>query len=118
MAIRLGSDKIVVIDAPLATDPRDNTRYRDWDNATRTVVENCNIQATKLSDKLRYEDDDEREYHMTYFRGYAPPGAPIKYTSRIEFNGDVYDVQSKPTEWRQFDGTPHHITFMMKLQEG
>ena len=114
----LGNDTIIVQNAELVKDPRDNAWYRDWDNATETEVEGCNIQPTRLSDKLRDEDDHEREFHLTYFRGFAPLDAPLDYTSRVLFEGETYDVQGKPTPWRRLNGQAHHIAFMMKLREG
>ena len=120
MQRRLGGDTIIVRRLPLKRDPVDNTQYYDHENPELITIEGCNIQPTKLSDKLRYEVDLERQFQQTFFRVYAPaPEAEvIKYTDEVEFKGDIYQVQGAVTEWRRRDGTPHHFTFMMKLREG
>lgn len=118
MPLPIGEQTITVVRAPLVQNDRDNTWYRDWENATHTDVPGCSVQPTRLSDKLRYEQDQEREYHMTYIRVYAPPGTDIVYTDKIKFDGKFYDVQGAVTPWRRTGGQEHHVAFLIKLREG
>ena len=114
----LGSDTVVRIRAELVRDPKDNSLYRDWENATELTIPDCSVQAPKLSDKLRNEIDNEREYQLTFVRLYAPPGTDLRYTDRLIFGNDLYEIQGEPTPWRRFNGQEHHVTALLKLREG
>lgn len=114
----LGNDIIIRVRADLVRDPKDNSLYRDWDNATHVPIENCSVQAPKLSDKLRTEVDNEREFQLTFLRLYVPPNVSLRYTDRVIFQDNLFDVQGEPTPWRRFSGKEHHITALLKLREG
>lgn len=118
MARQLGSDTIRRVRAQLVKNSRDNTWYRDWDNAVEEDIPNCSIQPVALSDRLRYETDAEREHQLIYYQGYAPSHTDLLYTDRVKYDGRLFEVQGQPTPWNDFSGTEHHVTFMLKLREG
>lgn len=118
MSIKLGSDDIIIKRAPLVTDTRDNTQYRDWANATETPVKNCNVQPFLLTDKLKVERNMDREFVDDTWRVWAPPGTDVLYTDRVEFRGIEYEVRGLSGEWRDLEGHTHHVNFMIRRREG
>lgn len=118
MSIKLGYDTIIIISAPLVADPRDNTQYRDWANANRVVVRNCLVQPFLLTDKLKIEENEEREFSEDTWRVWAPAGTVIDHHNRVEFQGVVYEVRGLPGEWRDFTGRVAHLNFMIRRRVG
>lgn len=114
----LGSDTITILRAPLATDPRDGTQYRDWNNATSTTVHRCNVQPFPLAEKLNFEFNLDREFSRTAIRIYAPPGTDFLPEDRILFNGTSYDIFGSKGDWRRFSGSPHHVQVIARQLEG
>lgn len=118
MARRLGQDQFTVIRAPLVQSPRDGSFYRDWENATHTLVLNANIQPFKLSEKLEKEDDQGREFGKSGRRFFAPPNTDVQYTDRILYLHEVYDVLGHPGYWTNFRGEVDHVAFIAQRREG
>ena|SRR5688572_12361482 len=116
--IELGRDSFTVVRAPLVTDVRDNTQYRDWDNATSTVVTKAKVNPFELAEKLNFEINSEREYSRTGLKFYAPAGTSVEYTDRIEYQGRTYAVFGEPQVWTDFEGVQHHVEFVAQLRRG
>jgi hypothetical protein len=114
----LGSDTFTIVRAALVTDSRDNSEYRDWDNATRTDIPDSNIQPFPMAEKLNFEDNRDREYSRTAIRVYAPPGTVVEPTDRIEFDGGTYDVFGAAGPWRRFSGQERYVQFIARIREG
>lgn len=102
----------------MLTDLRDNTKYRDWPNATRTLVRGCIIEPMKLAEKINKEDNKDREFVHTPSRCYCPSTTDVIHTDRIEYDGELYDVFGKPMPWRGFDNVGTYISFIMIFREG
>lgn len=109
---RLGSSIVVVVRAPLVSDG--GGKYRDWNSATRTSVTGCDVQPFKLSEKLSFEDDADREFQRAGYRFYCPATADIVYTDRIEWNGHTYEVFGGVGLWYRLAGMPDHIAFVAR----
>lgn len=114
----LGSDTFTIIRAPLVTDPRDGSQYRDWDNPTTTVVTQASVQPFPMAEKLNFEEGRDREYSRTAMRFYAPPGTRVESTDRIEFAGDTYDVFGMDGPWRRFNGVERYVQFIGRVRVG
>lgn len=115
---KLGRDTITRVRAPLVRSNRDNTLYREWDQATETDIPNCSVQPVALSDRLRYETDAEREHQLIFYQVYAPPHTDIEYTDRVKYDGRLFEMQGQATPYINFYGREHHVAFMLKLREG
>lgn len=118
MARFLGKDTFVVRRAPLVTNPRDNTQYRDWDNATDTLVTNAQVQPFLLSEKLNFEITKEREFARTGIRFFAPADTDVQHTDRIIYRGEQYDVLGHDGDWTNFRGKVDHVAFIARRREG
>ena len=114
----LGNNTIVIIRAPLVTDPRDNSLYRDWINAARVTVSRCMVEPMKLTEKLNQEDNRDREYSKTSVRAYVPFDTDVIHTDRMEFMGEIFDVFGHPATWFGFDGQITYRAFIAKIREG
>lgn len=114
----LGSDTFTILRAPLVTDPRDGSLYRDWDNPTETVVTDSNVQPFPLAEKLNFEDNRDREFARTAVRIFAPPGTDVEPTDRILFNGLTYDVFGHAGPWRRFSGQERYVQIILRVREG
>ena len=114
----LGSDTIVIVRAPLITDPRDGSEYRDWNNATSTPISQCMVEPFMLAEKLNFEENRDREYARTALRIYAPPGTDIDINDRVEFEDHTYDVFGHPGRWRRFNGVERYVSVIGRIREG
>lgn len=118
MARRLGKDSFIIRRADLVTNPRDNTEYRDWNNATETLIENAQVQPFLLSEKLNFEITKEREFARQGQRFFAPAGTDIRHTDRIIYRGDEYEVFGELAVWTNFKGQDDHVAFIARIREG
>lgn len=109
---------VVIIRAPLIINSRDNTPWRDWDNASQTTVEGCMVEPFPLAEKLNFEENRDREFARTALRIWVPSGTDITYTDRVLYNSRLYDVFGDPGFWKNFDGEVHHIAFIARYRAG
>lgn len=116
--IALGQNTVTVVSAPLVSDPRDNSVYRDWANATETVVEGCMVQPFLTASRMSAEDNIEREFSKMQRRMWLPAGTEVYYFDRIVFAGDTYDVWGQPNHWYDFEGNESHVELLVVLREG
>lgn len=110
--------QIVIIRAPLLIDARDNTPWRDWDNAVETTINNCMVEPFPLAEKLNFEDNRDREYSRTAIRIWVPPSTDVVYTDRVRWGADIFDVFGTPGRWINFDGKLQHISFIARVRVG
>lgn len=115
---KLGHDTLVLVRAPLTTDTRDNSEYRDWDNATRTDIVDCMVQPFPMAEKIAYERTIDREFARTAFRVWCPAGTDVTSSDKIEYEGKTYEVFGGSGTWKDHRGVPHHSQFIMRLKEG
>lgn len=118
MAGLRASAQLVIIRAPLLIDSRDNTPWRDWDNAIETVVNGCFVQPFPLAEKLNFEENRDREFARTAVRMWVPPTTDVTYTDRVRYNNRLYDVFGDPGLWISFDAQKQHISFIARYREG
>jgi hypothetical protein len=118
MTKRMGNNTVVIVHAALTTDPKDNTQYRDWTNATRTEVRWCMVQPFQLSSRLQKADNQAREWRAAYFRIWFPAGTVLDAADRLEFNGQTHDVYGEPGTWWDLNGVESHITCLTLVREG
>lgn len=115
---RLGKNTVTRLRAPLVTDPRDNSLYRDWDAAEELVINNCMVEPFPLSEKLNFEDERSREFSQSAVRVYAPPGTDLVYTDRLIFKDEEYSILGHPGKWFEFDGKEHHVAAIAQIRQG
>lgn len=115
---RLGSDTFTILRAPLLTDPRDGSQYRDWDNPLEINVYEANVQPFPIAEKLNFEFNLDREFARTAVRIYAPPGTRVEPTDKILYNGVTYEVFGHNGVWHRFSGLEHHVQIIARVKEG
>lgn len=115
---KLGKNTVTRIRAPLATDPRDNSLYRDWDNAEELEISRCMVEPFPLSEKLNFEDEVSREFSQSAVRVYAPPTTDLVYTDRLRFDGNEYNILGHPGRWYDFSGKLDHVAAIAQIREG
>jgi len=120
MAAYLGTDSIIILNAELITNPRDNSLYRDWENATSVTVPHCNVQAFPLAEKLQFEFNLDREFTRSGFRVYAPANTAVFRTSRVRWRDEEYDVHGEPGPWHALNPPSRldHVAFIIRLIAG
>lgn len=100
---------VTVWRAPTTTDHR-NT-IRDWANAVSHVVDGCSVQpATGSANRVG------REAITTKWVVYAPDGADVLASDRVEVNGTRYDVDGSIRLWQT--GVLDHVEIPLKDVEG
>lgn len=114
----VGPHTIVVIRAPLVTDTRDNSKWRDWANATETTVNHCMVQPYRMAEKLNAEDEIDREFAQTSFRVFAPPTTDVVYTDRIRYREEEFEVLGKPGLWHDLQGRPVYLGVIIRAKLG
>lgn len=114
----LGGNTIIVVRAPLITDPRDNSLYRDWAHATLFTIKNVMAEPFPLAEKLNFEDNRDREFSRTACRFYMPADTDILYTDRIRHENNDYDVFGHPGRWFDLDGKGNHIAVIGRVRSG
>lgn len=114
----LGNDSFVRRRAPLVKNPRDNTYYRDWSQATEVTITDCSIQPYRMSEKLNFEITEEREFSRTVLRFFCPPGTDVESTDVIIYRGREYTVFGHAGEWFDLHGNFHHVAFIARHREG
>lgn len=116
----LGNDTYTILRAPLVVDARDNTSYRDWDNAVEIVVTGAKVNPFQLAEKLNFEINSEREYARTGMKFFGPPNEDElpESTDRILFRDQEWSVFGVPLMWTDFEGELDHIEFVAQLKVG
>lgn len=114
----LGKNTVYIKRAPLVTDSRDNTLYRDWDNATLTPINDCMVEPFPLAEKLNYEDNRDREFSRSAVRIYCPPTTDVVYTDRIVHDGYEWSVLGHPGTWYDFKAKKHHKSVIAQIRQG
>lgn len=104
--------------APLAVNPRDNSRYRDWANATSTTIRRCNIQPFLQSNKKNQEIDAGREFTKTLWQAFFPPGSDILSSDLVDYAGNTYEVLAEPGRWRFITGQERYTSVILVRREG
>lgn len=118
MARPLGVETLTIVRAVLAVSARDNSEYRDWANATETVITQCAVQPFVLSEKLVEEVNAEREFIKQAWRVWAPAGTDVLYTDRAIWRGEEYEVLGITGIWNHVYGPEHHRSFMIRARVG
>lgn len=109
--MKLGPHTITVLRAA-QREPEYGTRPElDWSNPTRTDVHACSVQPMPSPE---YAID--RDAVLTHWIVYAPPLVDISALDRIEWSGDVYDIDGDVLRW-EF-GALSHLVFNLRKSEG
>jgi len=116
--MELGNEIVTRIRAPLVVSSRGERESRDWANAAETDISGCMIQPMRISNRLLVEDTAEREFTLTFYRGWFPPGTDIEPTDRFRWKGRTYEVQGFPGPWDNFQGTEEYVSCLLKIRSG
>jgi len=114
----LGADTFTIQRAPLVVDPRDGSKYRDWNNPTEISVRDANVQPFPMAEKLNYEENKDREFSRTAIRIWAPSGTRFEPEDRIVYLGETYEVFGHQGTWHRFSGLEHHVQVIARIREG
>lgn len=116
--MKLGGDTIVIKRAPEVVSGRGNERSRDWANAEETTYRNCMVEPFLLTDKLKIEENEQREFSEDTWRVWIPGRIDVRYTDRIEWEGEDYEVRGLPGYWRDLNGKNSHTNIMVRKRVG
>lgn len=114
----IGSNTVQIKRAPLVIDPRDNSLYRDWGNATLTTVNGCMIEPFPMAEKLNIEDNRDREFSKSAVRVYCPIGTDVVYTDRILAEDHEWQVLGHPGKWYDLKGNIKYIAVIAVIKQG
>ncbi|MFB7900035.1 hypothetical protein ACFC1B_27335 [Streptomyces xiamenensis] len=109
-------DTLVIIRAPIVTDPYGNPR-RDWAAATRTPLPGCRVQPVQGS-RVNASDTIPREGLDRRRRVFAPLAADIESTDRIEWAGETWVIEGDVDRWRGPTGAVAHTELILSRMEG
>lgn len=107
-----GTDRVVRVRAALVASARYDTQRRDWAGADRLTITGVAVQPVSSTEATL-----DREYAATHLRVYAPAGADVCASDRIEWRSVTYEVDGEPGRWLD-DATDHHVEFAMKRMTG
>ena len=105
-------DAVTVWRAPLV--PERGTKVRDWSQAVAHAVAGCSLQPGG-TDGTFGEQRNGAEVQATLF---APPGADIEFSDRVEFGGKQYALVGEPLEWRSPTGRVTHLVCSLTYWRG
>lgn len=77
----------------------------DWSSPATTSVEHCAVQPEQGLEVI-----DGRQLTVTRWRLFAPHGTDLVSTDRVEYAGDVYEVDGEPQRW---DGRRGYVTALL-----
>lgn len=112
--MRLGDHAITVLDAPFVTDEYGNEgSERDWDNASESLpIDGCSVQGQPSS-----EFTTDRDSVLIRKQLFAPVDTPLTASSRVRFDGALYDVDGEPQRERHGSPTDHLFALLRRTQE-
>ena len=113
--ISFASDTVTVVRAPVVVD-RYGAEVRDWANATRTLLEGCRVQPLDSSGGQIIEP--RRDAVVTRWRLFAPAGADLVATDRVEWQGGTYEVDGDVQRWSSPTGALAHVEALLRRVEG
>jgi len=100
--------------APLVADRYGNL-VPDWDNPDRLNISDCGV-APRTSDE---ETEQGRQGVIVGIAVYAPAGADILPSDRVEVRGQVWEVVGEVADWRSpFTGWNPGIVVNLRRMEG
>lgn len=101
--MRLGSQTVLVLTAGTITDDYHNV-MPDWPNAASVSVPGCSVQPGVGGQVIT-----DREAVTTLYTVWAPLDAPVTDTSRIGYEGTVYDIDGQVERWGVGDRLDHLV---------
>lgn len=109
----LGAETIEIRRAELTSADRFGNFRRDWSNATSATVTGCSVQPFQAT-----ESTVDREFASTHMLLFAPWGTDLLATDRVVHNGQTYEVDGEPGQWRDDQGAGDHIEASLKRVTG
>ena len=112
-------DAVTVWRAPLV--PERGTKIRDWAQAVAHTVAGCSLQPSGggvgigATSGTFGEQRNGAEVHAVL---YAPPGADIEFSDRIEFGGVNFALVGEPLEYRSPTGRVTHMACSLTYWRG
>lgn len=104
----------ITVVRPATTTDRYGNAISDWTSATRTDIDGCAVAPRSSS-----EDNIGRQAVIVGLTVYAPAGADIRPTDRLEVRGDDYEVDGDVGDWRNpFTGSRPGLEVPVKRVAG
>lgn len=89
-----------------------NPIYDDQD----TPVAQCSLQPASAGTNI--ESQAGGDFTVADAVLYAPPGAPVSYTSAVTLDGRKYEINGDTTPWYDSRGRLHHYEILLKKWTG
>ena len=109
----LGSTPVTVLTAPLVVATRDNSKFRDWDNAVSVTYQGNMLEPFQLSSRLQIQNDLDREFSSSYGRLWMVPEADMQPNQRVVIHGVTYEVNGRPIPWYDLEDVRSHWTVLL-----
>jgi hypothetical protein len=111
----LTAQSVTVVRAPLAGTRYGGGQTRDWDAATRTVVDRVSVQPGGGTEDVR-----DRDMSVSSWTLYTARGQDIDLlaTDRVEVDGRTLQVDGDPNRWPAPGGGVHHVEARLKEVTG
>jgi hypothetical protein len=108
----LRTKSVTLITPALVTDR--GVSVPDWGNATETVIQGCRWQPM-VSDE---ETAQHRQGVVKRLNFFGPPDMALTAHSRVEVEGEVYEVEGSVRPWMSPSGNLDHIEAHLMRAEG
>lgn len=102
------ADHVTILNAPHVEDGYNGGQRPDWPNATATRVPAAvQWQSTR-------EDVEGRQTTISRATINTPPDAPLKATSRVQWDGLTFEVDGEAALHKR-RGRPHHLEGVLRV---
>ena len=81
------------------------SEIRDWNNVDELVISNCSMQPAGNT----LSQDGRVLGVYDGYTCYAPANADIQPGDRIEFNGQVFEINGEPNHWQSATGNLNNM---------
>jgi hypothetical protein len=85
----------------------------NYDECLEYVISGCFLDFSSSS-----TDDTGRTQEQTVVTLYTPPNLHFERFDRVEYMGQIYQVDSKPFVHKSPNGKLDHLSIRLKIQEG
>lgn len=106
--IILGADTVSVLRGAA----RDNWGDRAGADVAADVP-GCSVQPGSST-----EQTGQGDLAVTNLTVFLPPGTGVLVTDRVQWDGQVYEVDGTPQRWRDPSGAESHVQVQLKLVQG
>lgn len=91
------------------------TTVADWSSPSRKTVRGCSVQPDATSTDMASDRDAQATESCTV---YLPPDTDVQAGDRVEWDGDVWEIDGRARTWRSPTGRVTHRVMRMRVYQG